>query len=342
MVVLLTSSLLLAAFVAFALPRVSGVSLVSLAAVVPLATLVLAGRHSMRQQTLTVLSWAMGGAAVTFVPTVVYSVVVLTLIQGMTPIVEAPLWGSTSWSISPDLPIALAIGAVAGLRWPDRLLMPRYRFETSSWPLRVLINVVAIVLVEFLVGLVVVFPIVWSINYWSYWDQPPFSTLTAAEIPVLDILKLAVVAIVLVIAAKSRGIAVETQRVLLWGVIGMVIWFVAAVILQAVLSWAAMSLTRDISEYYAFGLIPVTQGLVEGRPQSVVVLSWMGLTIGVWVGLGWPGGLMVPRWLSGDARTSGDAKNLAALAIYSVCAMVVFWVVSSVVMVLVAVVLDWW
>ena len=84
MVVLLTASLLLSAFVAFALPRVSGVSLVSLAAVVPLATLVLAGRHSMRQQTLTVLSWAMGGAAVTFVPTVVYSVVVLTLIQGMT------------------------------------------------------------------------------------------------------------------------------------------------------------------------------------------------------------------------------------------------------------------
>ena len=122
----------------------------------------------------------------------------------------------------------------------------------------------------------------------------------------------------------------------------MVIWFVAAVILQAVLSWAAMSLTRDISEYYAFGLIPVTQGLVGGRPQSVVVLSWMGLTIGVWAGLGWPGGLMVPRWLSGDARTSGDAKNLAALAIYSVCAMVVFWVVSSVVMVLAAVVLDWW
>ena len=115
-----------------ALPRrVSGVSLISLAAVVPLAILALVGRQSMGQQVLSVPAWAIGGAAVTLVATVVYSVVVMTLILDMIPIAEAPLWGSTSLSIRTDPPILLAIGAVAGLRWRDRLLIPTSR--SSIW-----------------------------------------------------------------------------------------------------------------------------------------------------------------------------------------------------------------
>ena len=89
---------------ASALPRVSGVSLISLAAVVPLAILALVGRQSMGQQVLSVLAWAIGGTAVTLVATVVYSVVVMTLLLDMIPIAEAPLWGSTSWSMRTDPP----------------------------------------------------------------------------------------------------------------------------------------------------------------------------------------------------------------------------------------------
>lgn len=76
-----------------------------------------------------------------------------------------------------------------------------------------------------------------------------------------------------------------------------------------------MSSTRGVSEYYAFRLIPVMGSLVDGFRQSVIVLSWMGFAVGVLAGLGWPGRSMAPRWLSGDAQTSSDSKNLAALAV---------------------------
>ena len=201
-------------------------------------------------------------------------------------------------------------------------------------------NVVAIVPVEYMVDLVVVFPIVWAITHWSHWDQPPLSTLTATGVSVLGILNLVVAATVLVIATTSRGVAEEAHRVLLWGVVGLVLWFVVALILQTVLSWAAMSSTRGVSEYYAFGLIPVIGGLVDGFPHSVLILSWMRFAVAVLAGLGCPGRLMVPRWLSGDARTPSDANILAALTVYSVCAVVIFWILSSVAMVLAAVVLH--
>ena len=329
---LLTASLFLSAVVAFALPTLSGVSLVSLMAVVPLGVLARASRQSAEPQLLWILVWMIVGATVAFVVAAVSHVVVQWVVLDAAPSLEASRWGSRSTSSSSLLPMGLAVGAVTGLRWPDRLLIPRYGLETSSRTLRILANIAAIVLTVYLVSYVIGVGFTWSAVKWLSWRW--FSLIVWGVLP-FWVVNLAMATIILTVTANLPMTVPSARRVITWGTAGMIVWFVAAVLLQLGLFQLALSSIEDGSEFAGLGLIPY----IDIFGQSLVVFLCMGLTIGAWTGLTWPERLCLPRWLSGDPHAYRVAKNLAGLALYSVCAFIVFWPASFATMILVDVVL---
>ena len=168
-VLLLAVWLLLSACIAFILPLGPFVlfvySLIVLGVfLVPVAGLVIIHRQFLELQTLRTLSWV--SIALVCVALLAH-VMLIVRIFVVPEIASDTPWLFQAISLSNGFWLALFLGFIAGLRWPDRSLVPVLAPEASR-ELRIAVNVVVITLTAglgvFLIGLG---------DSWPYWLPLP-------------------------------------------------------------------------------------------------------------------------------------------------------------------------
>ena len=309
---LFVGALLLSAVIVYGLPLGFGNALASFVLVAFFVIFLAVQRSSLETQTLRALVWGLGGAACEFVGWTIWRVVDQSLAQGVDSIVETPSFG-TSWLPYFSIPsMGFIIGAFAGLRWPDRLLLPGLHFRTFN-NRRVLMNLLEIALIAIL---------------WSYLFRQGLTHLVSnrASWFVLGIIIFSVVfyPALLILVAMSSAATSQARRVLLWGAVGLLISLVLTIVLGYGLYWVAIDEIIQESERLELGIQSITIKL----SYSISLLPFVGFWLGVWAGLRWPDRLAFPRGLSWIPPGSGAMRNLTALTFYSICAGLVFWVAA--------------
>ena len=327
---------------------------------IPLCALVAVERRSVGPRALYVLLWGIGGVVLERA----LWIIILHNFPGLyreLSFVHFPLI-SFNWLHGIILPsfalVGFSVGAFAGLRWPDGLLLPGFRIRTFLW-LRVLINVVLITLVinlltsTIIYGLGHVLPdttnvrgLDWAALEDEGTDEGPIviddSTLeairkntppirvgsvggfgvlvgTVGAVIAFSMFDLVIVPVLLILAAMFAGAASQARRVLFWGAAGMVVWQVASIVLFFVLQVQPTQLL--------FGALIHSISAAGG-------LELVGFALGAWVGIRWPDSL-APHWLPWVHERFTGVRSLAVLSTAWVCAIVLLWAASKVAILLI-------
>ena len=146
-VLLLAVWLLLSACIVFILPLGQFVLfvysfIVLVVFLVPVAGLVIIHRQFLELQTLRTLSWV--SIALVCVALLAHVMLIVQIFVVPEIASNAP-WLVRAISLSNAFWLALFLGFIAGLRWPDRSLVPVLAPE-ANWKLRIAVNVAAITL----------------------------------------------------------------------------------------------------------------------------------------------------------------------------------------------------
>ena len=301
-VLLLTVCLLLSAFVS---PFGAGL------AVLPLAGLLIIHGHFLDLETLRVLTWVI----IAVVSVSVFLITIWTFISApwLTSALSSP---NTFW---PEL----LLGAAAGLRWPDRLLVPVLAPRVHR-KLRIASNIVAIVLMACLFGFLIGLGGTWI--YWLPWLDDwylPRSVFRVIWGFGSFVSHLLIVSLLMASLAEWPGFTPQLRRVVIGGLSGVIVmivlWQVLDGSLEAALHWLVRN---DRTSYGAIGVLSLVFF------SSTMVVSWLGITLGVWAGLRWPERLLLPANISGGTQRVRLAKNVTAVAVYVVLALLVHLTIS--------------
>ncbi len=74
-------------------------------------------------------------------------------------------------------------------------------------------------------------------------------------------------------------------------------------------------------------IVPMGQ-LLSILAISELIVGWLAVTLGVWAGLRWPERLLLPANISGGTQRVRLAKNVTAVAVYVVLALLVHLTIS--------------
>ena len=310
---LFAAVLLVSAIILFALPVQFSGSLASLVPVALFGTLVAIQRHSVEPKTLRALLWGIGGHAVALAVSAISTIVDRYRDEGLDAFTDTSLYGLTWLPNFSFLSMGFLIGVLAGMRWPDKSLLPGLRFKTLG-KLRVFINVLVVALIAFLWDYLFGLAVSYSSPTSRFWI---FFTI-------YYIFVLVCYPGLLVLVAMSPAATSQARRVLLWGTSGIFIWQLTAVVPFYVALWATGAFIPEDSEFWETDAELVWIKL----NHSISMLQFMGFWLGVWAGLRWPDRLAFPRGLSWIPPGSGAMRNLTALTFYSICAGLVFWVAA--------------
>lgn len=311
---LFAAALLVSAIILFALPvRFSG-SLASLVPVALFGTLlaVQVQRRSVKPQTLRTLLWGICGHAVALAVLAISTIVDLYRDDGLDAITDTSLYGLSWLPNFSFLSMGFLIGVLAGMRWPDKSLLPGLHFKTSD-KLRVLTNVLVIALIAFLWDYLFGLAVSYSSPTSRFWIFVSFSIFGLVFYPAL-----------LTLVARLPAATSQARRVLLWGTAGIFIWQLTAVVLFYGPLWATGAVISEDSEFWETDTALVWTRL----GYSISMLQFMGFTLGVCAGLLWPDRLALPRGLSWMSPRSGSMRNFTALIFYSICTSLLFWVAA--------------
>ena len=309
---LFIAALLVSAIILFALPVQFSGSLASLVPVTLFGTLVAIQRHSVEPKTLRALLWGIGGHAVALAVSAISTIVDRYRDYGLDAFTDTSLYGLSWLPNFSFLSVGFLIGVLAGLRWPNKSLLPGLHFETSD-NLRVLTNVLVIALIAFLWDYLFGLAVSYSSPTSRFWIFVSFSIFGLVFYPAL-----------LTLVARLPAAMSQARRVLLWGTAGIFIWQLTAVVLFYGPLWATGAVISEDSEFWETDTALVWTRL----GHSISMLQFMGFTLGVWIGLRWPDRLALPRGLSRMSPRSGAMRNLTALIFYPICASLVFWVAA--------------
>ena len=210
--------------------------------------------------------------------------------------------------------ITFCVGAVAGLRWPDGLLVP---FRTSRIPrnLRITANFVLIFLVAF--------PIEFLLTFHPFWipllyDGALFWTWQIGRV-VVDLL---VISLAMLLAQRSLRSTPQLRNVILGGGFGVILMVILGVLVVGLMQEADNVLLQDELEDGFIYWLPII------FKRGIPFFLWLGLALGIWAGLRWPNRL----WLPGDSPEGppalGLGKSLIAMGFYAVSALTFYLVVS--------------
>ena len=310
-----------------------------------LAAIVVVERRSISPRTLSVLLWGIVG-------------VVLERLLGIIlrydlipPLYEELVWGDYPLSTVRWVEgllygffglVGFSVGVFAGLMWPARLLAPVLDFSTSVW-LRLLVNIVLVALVIHLLTSTIVYGLNHVPAHYSKCIGCPTGIVSASEYsgPIItifvqsrdllsintrwfginfhissQIFSLIVVPILLTLAATLAGAGSQTRRALLGGTVGLVFCQLANI---------ALLIVEQV------GPIQLSEAL---RPWIPIVPSFVGFALGAWVGIKWPDSLTL-RWLPWVRERSIGVRSLILLPTSWICAFVLFWAASRVVILLI-------
>ncbi len=299
-VLLLTVWLLLSAFV----PPFGAVL-----AVLPLAGLLLIHRHFLELDTLRVLTWLIVAAISVLVFLIVMSLIQRYVIIG---IYDSAPWLASALSSPSTFWPELFLGAAAGLRWPDRLLVPMLAPQAHR-KLGIASNIMAIALMAYLCGVLIELGESWT--YWMPWpDDSGVGSLVSG---------LLVVSLLMASLAEWPGFTPQLRRVVIGGLSGVI----AMIVLRQPLDGSPEVVLHWL---YRNGHISATIiGLLSlVFFSSTMVVSWLGITLGVWAGLRWPERLLLPASISGGTQRVRLAKNMLAIAVCSVLALLIHLTIS--------------
>ena len=312
-VLLFAVCVLLAPLLTFGFPLMP-----SIVFIFPLAGLVFFHRGFWEPQTLRMLSWAIC-AVVCF--SVLSQVVFVLQISAAPMIFTIAPWLLTAlWSTSGDW-LALFLGAVAGLRWPDKLLVPVLGTQ-AHWKLRVTANIVAVSLLAYFGGFLIGLGENWF--YWLPWSPWDFSALLFLLMRRLGSLvsDLFVVSLLVVFFTEwpivKPNFTPQLRRVILGGLAGVVAMMALHALFGGLADGAALLVTR--SDRFDYGVI--------GLLSSNLMVGWLGITLGVWAGLRWPDRLLLPARVSGGTQRTRFTKNIIAIAVYLVLALLAYWILA--------------
>ena len=287
---------------------------------VPVAGLVIIHRQVLELQTLRTLSWV--SIALVCVALLAHVMLIVQIFVVPEIASNAP-WLFRAISLSNAFWLALFLGVVAGFRWPDRLLVPVLTPE-SSRKLRIAVNVAAITLTAGLGGFLLGLGDSWP--YWLPWPdnwQSPvlaFRRLWGFGALVSNIL---VVSLLMASLAEWHGFTPQLRRVVIGGLSGVIVMIVLRQVLDGSLEVALDWLVRnDHTSYRPIGVLSLVLF------SSTMVVSWLGITLGVWAGLRWPERLLLPANISGGTQRVRLAKNLMAITVYVVLALLVHLTIS--------------
>ena len=309
---LFAAALLVSAIILFALPVQFSGSLASLVPVALFGTLLAVQRRSVEPQTLRVLLWGIGGHAVALAVSAISTIVDRYRDYGLDAFTDTSLYGLSWLPNFSFLSVGFLIGVLAGMRWPDKSLLPGLHFKTLD-KLRMLTNVLVIALITFLWDYLFGLAASHSSSTSRFWIFISFSIFGLVFYPGL-----------LILVAMSPAATSQARQVLLWGTAGIFIWQLTAVVPLYVALWATGAFIPEDSEFWN------TDGeLVWIRlNHSISMLQFMGFTLGVWAGLRWPDRLALPQGLSWIPPRFAAIRNFTALTFYSICAGLVFWVAA--------------
>ena len=309
---LFAAALLVSAIILFALPVQFSGSLASLVPVALFGILVRIHRRSVDPQTIRALLWGIGGHAVALLVSAISTIVDLYRDYGLDAFTDTPLYGFSWLPNFSFLFMGFLIGVLAGLRWPDKSLLPGLHFKTLD-KLRMLTNVLVVALITFLWDYLFGLAVSHSSSTSRFWIFISFSIFGFVGYPAL-----------LILAAMLPAATSQARRVLLWGTAGIFIWQLTAVALFYGRIWATGAVIAEDSEFWETDAELVLFKL----GHTVSMLRFMGFTLGVWAGLRWPDRLALPRGLSRIPPKSGAMRNFTALIFYSICTSLLFWVAA--------------
>lgn len=302
-VLLLTVWLLLSAFV----PPFGAVL-----AVLPLIGLLIIHRHFLELDTLRVLTWLIVAAISVVVFLIMMSFIQRYVIIG---IYNSAPWLASALSSPSTLWPELFLGAAAGLRWPDRLLVPVLAPQVHR-KLGIASNILAIALLAYLCGVLIELGESWT--YWTYWMPWPGDWGVGSLVSGLVVVSLLMASLV-----EWPGFTPQLRRVVIGGLSAVIVMIVLRQVLDGSPEVALHWLYRNdhISSTMA-GLLSLVLF------TSTMVVSWLAVTLGVWAGLRWPERLLLPASISGGTQRVRLAKNMIAIAACSVVALLIHLTIS--------------
>ena len=192
----------------------------------------------------------------------------------------------------------------------------------AHWKLRVTANIVAISLLAYFGGFLIGLGESWF--YWLPWSPSYFSALLFLLMRRLGSLvsDLFVVSLLVVFLTEwpivKPSFTPQLRRVILGGLAGVVAMMALHALFGGLADVAALLVARsDRLDYGVIGLL-----------SSNFAIGWLGITLGVWAGLRWPDSLLLPTRLSGGTQRTRFTKNIIAIAVYLVLALLAYWMLA--------------
>ena len=283
---------------------------------VPVAGLVIIHRRFLELPTLRMLSWvATALVCVAFLGQVMLIVQIFVVPE----IASSAPWLFRAISQSSAFWLALLLGVVAGLRWPERSPVPVLAPEANR-KLIIAVNVAAITLTAGLGGFLIDLGDSWP--YWLPWSDNwqsavlVFRNLWGFGALVSNIL---VVSLLMVFFTQRPGFTPQLLRVIIGGLSGTIALMVLRTVVGEVeIVFQFLVLSDRLS-------ITTMVQLINIFPIGGAVVGWLGVTLGVWAGLRWPERLLLTAPTSGGTQRVRVAKNVVAIAVCSLLALILYW-----------------
>ena len=289
----------------------------------PLAGLVLIHRNSWEPQTLRMLSSAITAFVCYTLFAVVLSIAYWEVGQD---IIDLPPWLTRAVWSSGGSWIALFLGLAAGLRWPNRLLVPVLPWQSRP-KFRIHANIPVIMLLALVGGFLVGLWDAWLyLLRWFGWGFDGGLSLVMGHLGLLgaDLVVVGSSVVILVEWSVIRPtVTPQVRRTILIGLAGLLVMILTRQLLSglatAVLTWG---IAPDPLSFASIAR------LLTATSMSGALLGWLGLTLGLWAALRWPNRLLLPASMSGGTQRIRLTKNLLAIATYLLLALAVFWSIS--------------
>ncbi len=279
-------------------------------------TLMFVHRHFLELQTVRVMAWII--AAFVCVSFFSAGVRMLTTID----IFESTPWLGASLRSPSTYWFELFLGTVAGLKWP-KALFPSFQLLQTRREFSIAANIVVIAPFAFISGFLLTLNGIW----------PLWIPLALEWFPVLSVVwyfgsvasALLVVVLLAAISVEWPGFTAQTRRVVLGGLSAIAV----TTILQVPLRELADVVVQLAQQSVYFSQPRVTAGtVILIWVSSAKVVSGLGLILGIWAGLRWPYRLLLPARLSEGTPRVRFAKNVAAVVVYLILALLAHVTIS--------------
>ena len=270
--------------------------------ILPLVVLLLIHRQFLELQTLRTLAW------VTIALVCVYLLDQVSWFIWPLVVAEQPTSVQGRLYIAVFSPYvfwpALFLGVLAGLRWPDKLLVP-IAAPHRRQELRIMANIGTIVVMAYLGGVLMHL----TESSMSLLPWPLY-----LGVLISFFFHLLIFSLLMTLSVKWNGFTGQVRAVILCGLSALGVKILLNELTIASMGWLVLFGYPD-------------RALAEQLSRlnsSLITVGWIGVTLAIWAGMRWPERLLLPSRLSGGTQRVRLFKNVAAITACSLLALLVY------------------